>query len=412
MAIIVLSGGRFCLEDEVAKALVAATGLTLLDDAAVVGEAARLSGKPESQIWKAFSDSTSVFNKFTMEKEIAIAHMKQVLSNRLTGDSLVIPGYTGLLIPKAVSHTFRTCLVADISYKTRAAVEKYAIPEKEAAVIINRDDRHRAAWTHTLTGSKDPIDPSFFDTAIYMDRQSPSEAAKTIMQHAAQPLFQPSPESRQAVEDFRLAARVETALFGEGHHVDVSATSGDVTLVINRHVLMIKQLEDELRATVEKIDGVKSVAVEAGKNFHKSQVYRKHDFGSPSRVLLVDDEREFAQTLSERLMIRDVGAAVAPNGREALSLIERDPPEVMVIDLKMPDISGMELLKKVKRTWSEIEVVVLTGHGSDADRETCLNMGAFAYLQKPVEIEELNKMIHQAHRKIQALEQASGPKMP
>ncbi|RUA03244.1 MAG: response regulator, partial [Deltaproteobacteria bacterium] len=90
----------------------------------------------------------------------------------------------------------------------------------------------------------------------------------------------------------------------------------------------------------------------------------------------------------------------------------RDPPEVMVIDLKMPDISGMELLKKVKRTWSEIEVVVLTGHGSDADRETCLNMGAFAYLQKPVEIEELNKMIHRAHRKIKALEQASGPKMP
>ncbi len=401
MATIVLFGGKFCQKDRVVKEIVATTGLRVLSDDEVVKEAAKRSGKDTSKIIKVFSARTSVFNKFTMEKEIAVAYLKLALANMLAGDSMLVRGYTGLLIPKEISHVLRVCLIADMPYRSQMAVKDLGVSEREAAKMIRNGDMGCAAWTRALFDKEDPWDPSLFDMVIPMDKRTSSEAATAILQNATKPVLQPSLESKQAIDDFRLAARVETALFSEGHHVTTSAARGVVTLVINRHVLMLKRLEEELKAVAEKVDGVESVITEVGKDFHKSQIYRKHDFKAPSRVLLVDDEREFVETLSERLMIRDVGAAVAHDGQSALSVIENDDPEVMILDLKMPDISGMDILEKVKRIRPEIEVIVLTGHGSDVDRETCLNMGAFAYLQKPVEIEELNEVIQRANEKFQ-----------
>jgi DNA-binding NtrC family response regulator len=121
----------------------------------------------------------------------------------------------------------------------------------------------------------------------------------------------------------------------------------------------------------------------------------------PSKVLLVDDEREFVQTLSERLMMRDLGPAVAYDGESALNLINEDEPDVMIVDLKMPGIDGLEVLRKVKQTRPEIEVIVLTGHGHEEDRELCMQLGAFAYLQKPLDINELSEIIKRANEKIQ-----------
>jgi two-component system response regulator CpxR len=139
---------------------------------------------------------------------------------------------------------------------------------------------------------------------------------------------------------------------------------------------------------------------QVGKDFHQAHIYRKHSFEVPSRVLLVDDEREFVQTLSERLQLRDMGSAVAYDGESALALVAEDEPEVMIIDLKMPGIDGMEILKQVKATRPGIEVIVLTGHGSEADRKQCMQLGAFAYMQKPVDIDELSDTLKKAHEKI------------
>jgi DNA-binding NtrC family response regulator len=80
-------------------------------------------------------------------------------------------------------------------------------------------------------------------------------------------------------------------------------------------------------------------------------------------------------------------------------MVAEDDPEVMIIDLKMPGIDGMEILKQVKATRPEIEVIVLTGHGSEADRKRCMQLGAFAYLQKPVDIDELSEILKRAHEK-------------
>ena len=83
----------------------------------------------------------------------------------------------------------------------------------------------------------------------------------------------------------------------------------------------------------------------------------------------------------------------------ALETIRERTPEVMILDLKMPGINGLEVLKRVKSEHPEVEVIILTGHGSEADREACMAMGAYAYLEKPVDIDALSEAIRQVYRK-------------
>ncbi len=111
-------------------------------------------------------------------------------------------------------------------------------------------------------------------------------------------------------------------------------------------------------------------------------------------------EREFVQALSERLLMRDMGSAVAYDGESVLDLINDEEPEVMILDLKMPGIDGFEVLCRVKSTNPDVEVIILTGHGSEQDKKTCMDLGVFAYMHKPVDIELLSDTIKQANEKM------------
>ncbi len=115
------------------------------------------------------------------------------------------------------------------------------------------------------------------------------------------------------------------------------------------------------------------------------------------KLLLVDDELDFVETLAERLRLRELGPDVALNGAAALTLVHDTVPDVMLLDLMMPDIDGWEVLSRVKREYPEVQVIVVTGHGSDADRDRALGMGAFAYMRKPVDFDQLVITIMAAH---------------
>ena len=132
---------------------------------------------------------------------------------------------------------------------------------------------------------------------------------------------------------------------------------------------------------------------------YNESIYRRQNFDLPSKVLFVDDEKEFVQTVSERLISRDVGTYGVYNGEDALNLIEDDRPDVMVLDLKMPGLYGVEVLRRAKKIAPEVEVIILTGHGSNQDMLDCMELGAFAYMNKPVDIEELSATIKAAYQK-------------
>jgi DNA-binding NtrC family response regulator len=125
--------------------------------------------------------------------------------------------------------------------------------------------------------------------------------------------------------------------------------------------------------------------------------------GQAIKVLFVDDEEDFVRTMAERMEMRDLGGDVALSGQQALEMLEDDIPDVMVLDLRMPGIDGMEVLRRVKTAYPQIEVIVMTGHGSDKDEEEARRLGAFDYLRKPVEIEDLMETVRNAgdaHHKV------------
>ena len=114
------------------------------------------------------------------------------------------------------------------------------------------------------------------------------------------------------------------------------------------------------------------------------------------KVLLVDDEEDFVRTVAERMEMRELGSDVALTGSEALKMMEDEVPDVMVLDLRMPGIDGMEVLEKVKKTYPSVQVIIMTGHGSQKDEEEARRLGAFDYLQKPVDINLLMETIRKA----------------
>ncbi len=120
---------------------------------------------------------------------------------------------------------------------------------------------------------------------------------------------------------------------------------------------------------------------------------------SKIKVLLVDDEEAYVRTLAERMEMRDVGSRVALSGEEALKMLEDEPPDVMVLDLRMPGIDGMEVLERVKKEHPHIEVIILTGHGSDREEKEARRLGAFEYLQKPADTAHLLKTVRDAWKK-------------
>lgn len=393
--------GEFCGADAVVRELAARMGLETITDREVLADAARISGLDTHKLEKAFSSATSVFNKFTHEKERALAFLRLAVAERLGGENLLVSGHAAHLIPREISHVLRVCLIAGLKFRVARAADERGLTEKDAVRTIGHLDQERAEWVRALRGADDPWRPDLYDMVIPLDTTAAAAAAVLIAEHAGAPGLSATAQSRQAVQDFLLASRVGVALANEGHHVEVSARDGNVLLTINKHVLMLSRLEEELKAIVAPVAGVRAVETRVGSGYHQDDVYRQFQFETPSKVLLVDDEKQFVQTLSERLQLRNMGTAVAYDGESALSLIAADEPEVMILDLMMPGIDGIEVLRQVKRTRPAVEVIILTGHGSEADRETCMQLGAFAYLHKPVDIEVLSQTLKDANARIQ-----------
>lgn len=106
-------------------------------------------------------------------------------------------------------------------------------------------------------------------------------------------------------------------------------------------------------------------------------------------ILLVDDEVDFITTLAERLDIRGITSRTVHDGESALRAVAEDAPQVMVLDVMMPGMKGLEVLQRVKETHPAVQVILLTGQGMTRDGIEGMRFGAFAYLTKPLDLEEL-----------------------
>jgi two-component system, NtrC family, sensor kinase len=118
------------------------------------------------------------------------------------------------------------------------------------------------------------------------------------------------------------------------------------------------------------------------------------------RLLLVDDEDDFRRTIAKRLRKRGFAPEEAGTGEECLAILEKHPMDVVILDVKMPGMNGIETLHYIKEKYPKTEVIMLTGHATTRDGVDGIKTGAFDYLSKPIELEHLLGKIKQAHEKI------------
>ncbi len=113
-------------------------------------------------------------------------------------------------------------------------------------------------------------------------------------------------------------------------------------------------------------------------------------------VLLVDDEVEFITTLAERLELRGIMARVTHDGQSALKAVAENEPGVMVLDMMMPGMKGLDVLQRVREEHPAVQVILLTGQGKTRDGIEGMRHGAFAYLMKPLDLEDLMQTMNEA----------------
>lgn len=114
-------------------------------------------------------------------------------------------------------------------------------------------------------------------------------------------------------------------------------------------------------------------------------------------VLIIDDEKKFAAMLARRIKLRGCHSETCYDGRTALEWIEKHKILVTLIllDLQLPDLYGTKVLTRIKKINPEIPVIILTGHGTQQDQEKCERLGAYKFMHKPLDIDELMAILEQ-----------------
>ena len=399
MAVITIFSGSFCGADEVAAGVADRLGYRLVGEDLLDTVAGR-HGVSRQRLARTMAGPPPFLSKLTHEAQENIALLRAGMAELVQQDDVVYHGWAGHLVPRQISHVLRVCVIANLDHRIAVARKSEKLSEKQALKSIHRGDGQRLHWTRTLLG-REPYDKSLYDLLLAMQSATVASAVDSICEIAAGEELRTTDKARRASAGFVLAANVEIALAGLGHKIDVAASDGEVTIALNQYVTRLETVKEQLEREAMAVEGVRAVRCVPGPGFVPPSLLGPTDeFERPSKILLVDDEREFVHTLSERLQARNLEAAVVYDGEEALSFVASDEPEVMVLDLKMPGIDGIEVLRRVKQDHPNVEVIILTGHGSKREEELACELGAFAYLRKPVDIELLTRTMQEAYRKI------------
>lgn len=395
MPVIAIFSGQFCGAEEVIEDLSRRMDYPVLGSEDLE-QAARSRGGRPSWLTSALGGKTSLWDSLTHQQAKGLIHTRDALARVLQDDALIYVGPGTLLIPREITHVLRVCLAAGRAFRLERAVRQEGLSARQAKRRIDHSDKDLGLWARKLF-NKGPWNRDLYDLVIPMHSTDPGDAAGLIQRSARSEALKPTRASLQAAMDFSLATQVNLRLLEAGHHYcDVNACECQVTIIINKDVLRVEALAAELERIAGVVEGVSRVTARVGPRYNRPDIYRSFQFQVPEGALLVDDEQEFVLTLSERLEMRDVRSEVVYDGEQALEHLQRKEPAVMVLDLRMPGLGGMEVLRRVKRDHPRVEVIVLTGHGSDEDEQQALVEGAFAFLRKPVDITQLAETMQRA----------------
>ncbi len=399
MSILTITNGLYSNAGEVTNKLSEQLNHKIITDADILEKTHQNNDIHLSTLQKVVESKPIAFNDFSHEKEKCLASIIKTISDYTCSGDCIFHGILGHLIPSEISHVMRVLIITDKKTRIQNGITLHGLSEKETLKNIDQADKVAALWTNGLFRKK-AWDESLYDIVIPTDKLDAEESVNLIIKHIEKLLSNKEDLIKKEISDFKLISEIDLALSEIGQGLLPVIDGGNVTVTIDKKVMMLARLQQKIVTAIQKIPGVKSVETKIGKNYYKGNIVRNYEFETPLRILLVDDEKEFVETLSERLKMRQFTSEIAYNGQEALDFTDQEDTEVMILDLKMPGIDGFEVLKKIKQTKPDIEVIILTGHGTEKDKKTCMDMGAFAYLQKPADIDIITDTMKKAYEKI------------
>lgn len=376
------------------------TGYEVMGDDEIIRRAADQDREDISFMHKIFLNQKKPSGRLLKQRYLALAKVKTTLAKLLLREKIVIHGLCSMMVPHDISHILKVGIMADEKFRAAKIMEKTGLSMPEVQKLIAADDALLRSWANILNFG-DPWDPSKYDLFVPIHKKTVQEAVTSIFKYSGSRFVRKDERSMEKAANFLLASKVELALATEGHEIQVRAYGWEVVLTIPKNIILLNKFEDELREIASKVPGVKKVNTELSAEFYRKKTSDSNRGKPGAKLLLVDDEREFVHTLSERLLMREIGSAVVYDGEQALAYIEEENPPVIILDLKMPGIDGIEVLRRVKSSHPDINVIILSGHGSKEDEKKCLELGAVAYLQKPVDIDNLTSLLKKINENIQ-----------
>ena len=118
------------------------------------------------------------------------------------------------------------------------------------------------------------------------------------------------------------------------------------------------------------------------------------------KILVVDDEKKIADVLAERLRLRGFETLSVYDGTAALARLDSENFDGVVLDLRLPDIDGIEVLRQARMAYPNVAIVILSGHATKQDFKACTALGAIACFQKPAQIDKLTEVLNGIHATI------------
>jgi two-component system response regulator CpxR len=399
MSIVALTYDAFTGAEEVGAEVANRLQYAVVTDADACARAAALVDVDPDRMLRLMNGPRPWIQPSEDQKRRWVAALRMTMVDIVAGDRAVVVGSAAYLISVRLQQVLRVGLVAPSEHRV-ATAEASGLAAGAARRQIERSDQFRAAWTHRVCG-RFPWDGALHDVVIAMQDRRTRDAADDIVRHALNPALVP-PEPDLPLAEARTEAEIALTLAREGHDAEVAVRSERALVQLTTSGLFADRAKREVQDILKDRSDLREVEVRLQARTRESETFDTLVHDQPPRVMLVDDERDFVDTLSERLQTREFSApAIAYDGEQALEMVDEDQPEVMVLDLRMPGIDGLEVLRRVKSSHPETEVIILTGHGSDTERRAAEDLGAFAYLQKPVDLDRLTETMRAAHHRVQ-----------
>ncbi|MGD9032491.1 MAG: cytidylate kinase family protein [Desulfobacteraceae bacterium] len=257
MPIITISRGSYSKGKEVAEKVAQKLGYECVSREILL-EASEEFHTPEIRLIRAIHNSPSILNSFTFGKIKYIAYVQAALLKHFQKDNIVYHGLAGHFFIKGISHVLKVRIIANMEDRVRLEMEREGITEQEALHILEKDDEERRRWSRHLYGI-DTRDSSLYDIVLHIHKITVYDAVDIICQIVGLEQFQATPESRQAMDDLVLSAKVKAALLDTGHDMHVSAQSGMVFVETESTIIQLSALIQEIEKITKAIDGVKDV---------------------------------------------------------------------------------------------------------------------------------------------------------